>query len=119
MSEPSLDHVDLMFPNRYLKAADLRGNEWTGTIEKVVIEELHRVGGGKEKKPVVHFAEMSKRKPDDRKVLVLNKTNARLIAKLHGNKPKEWTGCKVTLYPTRVKAKGGAMVDALRIKEGE
>lgn len=118
MSGPSLDHVDLMFPNRYLKAADLRGKDWTGTIEKVELEELVRVGGQSETKPVVHFVEMAKRTGDDKKVFVLNKTNSRLVASVHGNKPMEWAGKRITLYPTKVKF-GLDMVEAIRVRQPE
>lgn len=114
MSEPSLDHVDLMFPNRYLKAADLRGKDWTGTIAKVEFEDLQMVGGAKVRKPIVHFQEMAKRAEDDRKVLVLGKTTARQVASLHGNKPREWAGRQITVFPTRVRF-GKNMVDAIRI----
>lgn len=114
MSEPSADHVDLMFPNRYLKSGDLKGKDVPLTISKVEMEELTRTDGNEELKPVVHFAEMENRSGDDKKVLVLGKTTSRQIASLHGKRTADWRGKKITLYPTMVKA-WGKMVEAIRV----
>ena len=50
-------------------------------------------GGVKNNKPLVHFK--GKDKP-----LVLNATNAKSIADLHGKKPSEWIGKQVCLFET-------------------
>lgn len=115
MAKPSAEHVDLMFPNRYLKAADLRGKDVTLTVDHVKIEELKRTDGSSDNKPIVYFAEMVKRQGDDNKVLVLGKTTAMQIAASHGKTTEAWHGKKITLYPARVKA-FGEMVDAIRIR---
>lgn len=115
MGQPSAEHVDLMFPNRYLKAANLQGKDVTLTIKKVQIEELKRTDGTADRKPIVYFEEMAKRAGDDSKVLVLGKTTAMQIAASHGKRTDSWAGKKITLYSARVKA-FGTEVDAIRIR---
>ncbi len=115
MAKASADHVDLMFPNRYLKAADMKGREVEMTIDSVVMETLKRSDGSEDLKPVVYFVETKDRKDADRKVLVLGKTTAAQIASLHGKGTGGWTGKKVTLYSAKVKA-FGETVDAVRVK---
>jgi hypothetical protein len=112
MSQPEelkkYDHVDLLFPSKYLKAADLRGQHVTVTIEHITPrDELQMKGGKKEKKPVVTLRGKEKK-------WVLNKTNAQAIAKVHGAKPSKWVGQVVVLYPTKAMF-GGDEVDALRV----
>lgn len=102
------DHVDLLFPSKYLKAADLRGQHVTVIIEHITPrDELQMKGGKKEKKPVVTL------KGKDKK-WVLNKTNAQAIAKVHGPKPSQWVGKPVVVFPTKAMF-GGDEVDALRV----
>ena len=48
--------------------------------------------------------------------MILNRTNAMIIASLYGPETDQWTGKSVTVYSARVKA-FGAWHDALRIKE--
>jgi hypothetical protein len=113
-------HVRLLFPKDYLAAPDLVGREVTLTMSRIVSESLHREGGDDEQKWCLYFEEMEKRHRGDRnqpnKRLVLNKTNAKTIAKLHGNETDEWAGKKITLYPTTCQAFGDT-VDCIRIKE--
>jgi hypothetical protein len=100
--------VGLLFPSEYLQAADLRGKDVTVTIEKVdPRHSLKKNDGSSDAKPVVTFAKAKKK-------WVLNKTNAKAIAKLHG-KPLEWIGEKITLYPTTCEAFGD-VVDCIRVR---
>lgn len=104
------NHVDLLFPGKYLKAADLRGRDVTVTIERIdPREELQMRGGKVEQKPVIYIK-------GAQKAWVLNKTNALSIAKVYGNEVTGWIGKAVTLYPARVQC-GGKEVDAIRVRE--
>jgi len=103
-------HVELMFPSKYLKAADFRGKDVTLTVKGVKGDNLQTTAG-KEFKYVVKFEETDK-------MLVLNKTNARAIAEcLKDKKAVNWTGKKITLYPTTCDA-FGAIKDCIRVRNG-
>jgi hypothetical protein len=82
---------DLLFPGRFVKAADLKGKDMTLTIEKVVIEELE--GDKKETKGIVSFVGAKKN-------WVLNKTNALCLKAMWGRETDGWIGKRVTLFPT-------------------
>jgi len=104
------NHVDLLFPGRFLKAADLRGRDVTVVIERIdPREELQMRGKTAEFKPVVYMK-------GKEKAWVLNKTNAMSIAKIYGPEVMSWIGKSVTIYPTRVQC-GGKEVDAIRVRE--
>ena len=109
-------HVSLMFPNRYLAAADLRGKDVTLTISALKQEELQCSNGSKESKWIVYFKEMERRKGDDQKCLVVNKTNATTIAKVYGPETDNWIGKPITLYPTTTRF-GRDTVDCIRIRD--
>lgn len=107
------DHIDLLFPSRYLKGADLRGRDVTVTISAVEPRhELKKFGGkGREEvdyKTVVYFAGKSKG-------MVLNRTNGDSIVSLHGIEATGWIGKQVTLYPLRGKF-FGKICDVVRIR---
>jgi len=101
-------HIRLMFPTDYVTAADLNGQDKTVTIASLSQEELTMQGGIKETAWIVTFAEAKKK-------LVLNKTNAKTIAKLHGDESDDWIGKQITLYPTTCKY-GRDTVDCIRIR---
>jgi len=102
-------HVDLMFPSRYLKAADFIGKEVKKTIARVRVEKMRMKDGTMAQKYVIEFA-------DTEKMLVLNRTNANAIAEALGTKKAiEWTGKQITLFPTTCDA-FGKTVDCIRVK---
>lgn len=102
------NHVDLLFPSKYFKAADLRGDKVTVTIQGIDPRgELQVRGGRKEYKPVVTFAEIEK-------LWVLNKTNAISIMQLYGPEVTEWIGKPIILQSAKV-AFGNKIVDAVRV----
>jgi hypothetical protein len=78
-------HLDEMYPSNTLKASDLSTGDKTATISHVAMEKL-----GDDTKPVVYFHNTEKR-------LVLNKTNARTIADIHGPDTDAWAGKQITL----------------------
>lgn len=110
-SEPKAGgHFRLMFPTDYLAAPEFMGKDVSLTIKSVSVDEMPLAGTTKkEKRPVVRFSETEKR-------LVLNKTNARIIAKLLGVQTGEWLGQRVTLYPTTTKF-GADVVECIRVRE--
>lgn len=91
-------NVHELFPSRWLSGHDLNGKPVTVTIKNVTMEEM-LTPRGEETKPVVWFEKAQKG-------LVLNKTNALAIAKLHGPDTETWGGKPVKLYPTTISAFG-------------
>lgn len=104
-------HYKLMFPSNYIAACDLAGREVKVTIKSVAVCELTMVGGKKEQKPVMHFEGKSK-------ALVLNKTNATLIARQLGPDTDAWMGKQIFIYPTETKF-GRETVECIRVKAKE
>jgi hypothetical protein len=91
-----------------LKAHDLGGKSFTLTIRAATLEDVGH-GAEKESKLCIAFEKATK-------MMLLNRTNAMIIASLYGPETSEWIGKAVTIHAARVKA-FGAWHDALRIKE--
>jgi hypothetical protein len=96
-------HVDRMFPSRFYRCSDLNGRPLV-----VTIADLKREDVGGENKVIVSFT-------NGEKSLILNKVNARSIAKLHGDETKNWRGKSITLVPAQVDFRGD-LVDAIRVR---
>ena len=112
MSEQRSMRVELMFPSKYLRAADFMGKSVTKTISAVDSEKLRLADNSKVKKYIIHFE-------DTEKMLVLNKTNAYAIADvLDERDAAKWIGKQITLYPTTCEA-FGKTVDCIRVEGGE
>lgn len=94
-----------MFPSDYLASWDIEKNT------PVVIKEVVAGKVGKEKEDcwLMYFDGAAK-------ALVLNKTNARIIAGLHGVEMGDWAGKKVTLFVDQCDA-FGKTVDCIRVKK--
>lgn len=102
------NHVDLLFPSKYLKAADLRGKNVAVVIERIAPREKLMMQGGKtDTKPVMYFKGKEKGQ-------ILNKTNARAIAKVYGPEVTNWIGKTVVIMSAEVEARG-EMVEAIRV----
>jgi hypothetical protein len=99
-------HVDQLYPSRFLRCSDLNGKPF-----RVTIAELKRVDVGGEQKVVVSFTGGTKQ-------LILNKTNARAIAKALGDETRAWIGKDIILVPTQVDFRGD-LVDAIRVRAAE
>lgn len=101
---------DLLFPGRFLKAADLRGKEMTLTITAVVTDELPS-DKGSEIKGLVSFQGAKKQ-------LVLNKTNGLCLKQMFGRESDDWIGKRVTIWPTTfndepcIRVKGSPDIEA-------
>src|SRR5687768_16466816 len=99
-----------MFPTEYLAAPEFSGSDVALTVKSVSVDELPLAGTSKtEKRPVVRFVETDKK-------LVLNKTNAKTIAKLLGVQTKDWVGKRIALYPTTT-AYGKETVECIRVRD--
>jgi len=102
--------TDEMFPSKWLKGttppSDVPLAGVAVTIRSVALETL--VDG---EKWVLYFDEM-------KKGLVLNVTNGRSVAKLHGKDTAGWVGKKILVYQTTVSFKGEE-VDALRVRSAD
>lgn len=101
-------NVNDIFPSRFLKAHDLGGKAFTLTIKAVTLEDVGH-GAERESKLTIAFEKATK-------MMLLNRTNAMIIASLYGPETDSWVGKAVCVYSARVKA-FGAWHDALRIKE--
>lgn len=114
-------HIDLMFPSKYMKAADLRGKDATLTIRRVVFEEV-KGKAGSEKHWIIYFDEARKAAEKSgnlemEKRLICKVTVARQIAKALGEKESErWVGKRITLFVDRTNSPQG-MVDCIRVRE--
>ena len=95
-----------MFSGSFLKAADLKGKMCKVVIESVD-QELLRGDHGEEEKIVVTFKGRDKR-------LILNKTNATIIASIHGDDTDDWSGKEIKLYSANVQFQG-QIVPAVRV----
>lgn len=100
--------LSVLYPSKYVKAADLNGKPITLTIQKLVVEKMGH-GSEEERKPVLYFRGATKG-------LVLNRTNAMIVGALYGDETDEWVGQRITIYPTTVRA-FGSMQDAIRVRE--
>jgi hypothetical protein len=113
LENPNPDfHVDLMFPSRYLRAADFEGKPVTLTISEVIRDKVQMATGQKAEKYIIRFRETDKE-------LILNKTNAKAVAKvLQEPKAVNWAGAKIVLKPTTCEA-FGEIVACIRVEMRE
>lgn len=115
MGKPITGHVDLVFPGKYIKAADLRGKDVTVIIHAIEWEQLVMVGGKKDTKPAITMRAASGRVLE--KKWIVRKTVMKMIAAATGERQVEnWPGKRVTMYPTMCKGEGGAMVECIRVR---
>jgi hypothetical protein len=100
--------VDDFFPGKYLRCADLKGEEAVAVIDHVT-DDVFENDGQKVKKPIVHF------RGSALKPLVCNKTNFLILATICGPDTNNWPGKKIALYPDTVGFKGKVQ-DAVRVR---
>lgn len=101
-----MPNINDVFPTKFLKAHELKGQEPIVTIDRVDFEPI---GRSREMKPVVYFR-------GTEKGIVLNKTNANKIIQISGSAiTEEWSGTRVKLYATEADF-GGETYDVVRIK---
>jgi len=100
-----MEHWNKFFPSDFVSSEDLLGREVSGTIEGVVMQSM---GDQEGEKPVVKLKGC--------KDLVLNKTNASVIANMYGNDYTLWRGKSITLHAADVMFKG-RMVKGVRVRQ--
>lgn len=91
------------FPSKYLKAADLQGR-----VLKLEIDSVDQERIGNDVRIVAYFR-------NAKKGLVLNKTNATVIASRYGDESDDWRGCEIELYPDKTQYQG-QLVDCIRVR---
>jgi hypothetical protein len=96
-------HIDQLYPSRFLRCADLDGRPMRVTIAGISREDISG-----EQKVVMAFSNGAKK-------LILNKTNARAIARILGNETRAWAGHDILLTPAEVDFKGD-LVPSIRVK---
>ena len=90
--------------DKFLGSAHLNGDT-TLTVKSVTIEEMR---DGKEKM-CIHWTQ-------DKLPWLLNKTNIKRIAKLHGDNTDTWEGQEITLYNDPDVEFMGEVVGGLRVR---
>lgn len=80
-----------LYPGRFLKGIDLKGNRYTLTVVDVNLEELEG-DKGPQTKGVITFKETEK-------LWAMNRTNGVCVKAMFGRKVQEWKGKRVTLFP--------------------
>lgn len=100
-------NIEAAFPSKFLKAADLQGRIAKVTIRTVLMEEIGD-GNEKKRKPILYFQ-------GKERGVVLNRTNASLIAHFYGQDTDQWIGKEIELFTDMVPFQG-RMVEALRVR---
>lgn len=95
--------------SKWLKAADLQGRKHRVVISGLEVVEFSEKNGKKEKKVGLTLE-------GKQRGLMLNKTNAQVIAKQHGDDMEKWPGKEINIYPTTTDF-GGEMVDCIRVEQ--
>src|SRR6516225_5724109 len=95
--------INTAFPSSYLKAADLLDGPTRRIITKVAVKDIRG-----DRKVVMDFA-------DDDKPLIVNKTNARTIARAYGSDTDRWIGKSIELVEALVDFQGSS-VPAVRVR---
>lgn len=93
---PTPTTVSELFPSRFLKAEDLKGNTVSVVISRVTMEEIHDTINHQDTTKAVVWFEHARRG------LVLNKTQALALAAATGSEIfADWIGTAVSLRPGR------------------
>ena len=100
--------LDDMYPSKWLRSSDLQGRAVTVTIASVDMEVLKDDHGRDEHKPAISFQGREKR-------MILNKTNAQMLASALGDDTDGWIGKPITLFVMKVQGPSG-IVDGLRVR---
>lgn len=96
-----------IFPSRYFKAADLM-KPLTVQISSAELVEMKNMAGELVDRLVIGFHNQKKR-------LVVNRTNYDAIADLHGDNTNQWAGQQIQLYTDKIHA-GGKLWACVRVR---
>lgn len=91
--------VALLYPSKYLKAEDLKGQKVTVTVSGVSQDNLQMPGGRKKQAVVISMKGKEKQ-------FVANTTNGWALALLLGRRTKDWVGKRIQLAPDVDKLRG-------------
>lgn len=94
--------------SRWLKAEDLKGRKHKVRIKDYDIVEFEEKG---QKKRKIGLSFDGKDKG-----LMLNKTNAKIVAKQHGQDMDDWVGKEINIYPTTTDYEGRP-VECIRVED--
>ena len=100
-----MPNINNIFPSKYLKAADFTSGPQNAVMGSLAMEVLTE---GHDAQPVLYFHGQTKG-------LVLNKTNANMIAHTLGPETDAWMGKTLQLYVEPVSFQG-RIVDAIRVR---
>ena len=100
--------IDDFYPSKFLKPAELDGEDITVTINEVGQDSFRDDDGTQRAKPILYFKERVK-------PLILNKTNFTRIAEVAGNDTDDWHGTRLVLYADKVNMRGKS-VDTIRVR---
>lgn len=105
-----MPHISEMRSSKFLKKADVGEEGTLCTIEGVSQENIAKEGADPEMKWVLHLTNFDK-------PMVLNSTNAQLIAKFLGSEQTDdWEGKKIILYDDPAVSYGGKVTGGIRVK---
>lgn len=96
-------NINNEFPSKYLKAGDLNGKSVKVIMDRVAKEKM-----GEDNKLVLYFK-------GKEKGMVLNKSNAQMIAAVYSPETEGWSGKEIRLYAGKVNF-NGQMVDSLKVE---
>ena len=96
-------NINEAFPSKYLKASDLQGRAIKVKMARVTSEKM-----GEDTKLVLYF-------DGKQKGMVLNKSNAQMIAAVYSPETDGWIGKEIKLYAGKVNF-NGQMVDSLKVE---
>ncbi len=94
-----------LFPSKYLKSSDLQGKEFRVHIDRVVME---KIVDEEPEKACIYFQ-------NSEQGMVLNKTNAMVLASAYGDETDNWRGQTAVLGTHKVQFQG-KLVDGLTIR---
>lgn len=106
MTEKKPVDWDELYPGRFLKSGELRGERVTLTISSVDLELLETEQGERQRGTVA-FRETPRR-------LALNRTNGLCLRAMFGRAVQSWVGRRIVLFPTTTKL-GGKTEACIRI----
>jgi len=102
-------HVSALKESKFLKRTDV-GSGILATIKTLTQENVAKEGAEPELKWCLHFEESEK-------PLVLNSTNAQVIAKVTGHEDTDdWPGSVIVLYDDPNVSFGGKLVGGIRVR---
>lgn len=97
-------NIDEIYPStKSLKAEDLKGHTVEVTIASTEVKKFENGS-----KIVIRFE-------GKEKTLVVNKTNAKIIASAYGSNTDGWVGKKIQIYPDKTMF-GTDLVDCIRVR---